>query len=58
MALLNLKRAEVEALVDELKDATSRPIVSVRRKLEQLQLPAEPIAEQMDVYECIEEVSR
>jgi len=59
MAVLNLKRDEIAALADELKDASgSEPIVSVRRKLELLQQPAAPMAGQLDVYDCIEEASR
>jgi hypothetical protein len=56
VAILNLKRDEVAALVRELKHAPkSEPIVSVRRKLDDLQQPAQPLAGQMDVYDCIKE---
>jgi len=56
VAILNLKRAEVAALVHELKHAPkTEPIASVRRKLDDLQQPAQPLAGQMDVYDCIEE---
>lgn len=55
MATLNFSRAEVGALVRELKHAPkTEPIESVRRKLDKFQLPTPPLAGQMDVYDCLE----
>lgn len=59
MPLLNLSKAEQIALGRALTHAPpTAPLESVRRKLRRLDREPEPIAGQMNVYDCIEEASR